>query len=72
MSGRCADALPRYDLVLAKYEQARGSRWGAAVCHEQLGHKDLARRDFEEYARRFPNDPRAKEAKASAKRLTGS
>ena len=63
--GRCADALPRYDQVLAKRAEARGSRWGAAVCREQLGQKDAARRDYEEYARRFPDDDRAKEAKAA-------
>lgn len=70
--GRCADALPRYDQVLAKRAEARGSRWGAAVCREQLGQKDAARRDYEEYARRFPDDERAKEAKAAIKRLAGS
>jgi tetratricopeptide (TPR) repeat protein len=70
--GRCADALPRFDQVLAKRAEARGSRWGAAVCREQLGQKDAARRDYEEYARRFPDDARAKEAKAAAKRLSGS
>ena len=32
----------------------------------------LARRDYEEYARRFPEDDRAKEAKAAIKRLAGS
>ena len=72
LSGRCADALPRYDHVLEKYAAARGSRWGAAVCREQLGQRDAARRDYEEYARRFPNDNRAKEAKAAVKRLSGS
>jgi tetratricopeptide (TPR) repeat protein len=70
--GRCADALPRFDQVLAKRAEARGSRWGAAVCREELGQKDAARRDYEEYARRFPDDARAKEAKAAAKRLSGS
>ena len=70
--GRCAEALPRYDEVLAKRAEARGSRWGAAVCREQLGQKDAARRDYEEYARRFPSDDRAKEAKAAVKRLAGS
>jgi tetratricopeptide (TPR) repeat protein len=66
---RCADALPRYDQVIAKFAAARGSRWGAAVCREQLGQKDAARRDYEEYARRFPDDDRTKEAKAAIKRL---
>ena len=70
--GRCADALPRYDQVLAKRAEARGSRWGAAVCREQLGQKDAAGRYYEEYARRFPDDVRAKEAKAAIKRLAGS
>ena len=70
--GRCDDALTRYDQVLAKRAEARGSRWGAAVCREQLGRKDAARRDYEEYARRFPDDDRAKEAKAAIKRLLGS
>jgi tetratricopeptide (TPR) repeat protein len=70
--GRCADALPRYDQVLAKRAEARGSRWGAAVCRDQLGQKDAARRDYEEYARRFPDDDRTKDAKAAIKRLTGS
>ena len=70
--GRCAEALSSYDQVLAKRAEARGSRWGAAVCHDQLGQKDAARRDYEEYARRFPDDERAKEAKAALKRLAGS
>jgi len=70
--GRCGDALPRFDQVLAKFEGARGSRWGAAVCREQLGQKEAARRDYEEYARRFPEDARTKEAKAAIKRLAGS
>jgi len=70
--GRCADALPRYDQVITKFAGARGSRWGAAVCREQLGRKAEARRDYEEYARRFPEDDRAKEAKAAIKRLAGS
>jgi tetratricopeptide (TPR) repeat protein len=70
--GRCADALVVYDQVLAKRAEARGSRWGAAVCRDQLGQKDAARKDYEEYARRFPSDARAKEAKAAIKRLGGS
>lgn len=68
----CAEALLSYDQVLAKRAEARGSRWGAAVCHDQLGQKDAARRDYEEYAHRFPDDERAKEAKAAIKRLAGS
>jgi tetratricopeptide (TPR) repeat protein len=67
--GQCADALPRFDQVLAKFDGARGSRWGAAVCREQLGQKQAALRDYQEYARRFPDDDHAKEAKAAIKRL---
>jgi tetratricopeptide (TPR) repeat protein len=70
--GHCAEALLRYDQVLAKRAEARGSRWGAAVCRDQLGQKDAARRDYEEYTRRFPDDEHAKEAKAAIKRLAGS
>ncbi len=70
--GQCADALVRYDQVIAKRAEARGSRWGSAVCHEQLGQKDAARRDYEEYARRFPDDAHAKEVKDALKRLSGS
>ncbi len=70
--GHCADALPQYDRVLGTRPEAKGSRWGAAVCHDQLGQKDAARKDYEEYARRFPNDDRAKEANAAIKRLAGS
>jgi tetratricopeptide (TPR) repeat protein len=68
---QCAEALKAYDQVLAKRPEARGSRWGAAVCHEKLGQKDAARKDYEEYVRRYPNDDRAKEAKAALKRLSG-
>lgn len=67
--GHCDEALPRYEQVIAKYEGARGSRWGAAVCDEQLGHKDAARKNYEEFAKRFPQDDRAKEAQAAIKRL---
>jgi tetratricopeptide (TPR) repeat protein len=70
--GHCADALLAFDQVLAKRAEARGSRWGAALCHDQLGQKDAAIRDYGEYARRFPDDERAKEAKAAIKRLGGS
>ena len=70
--GRCADALPKYDQVLAKFEGARGSRWGAAVCRDTLGQKDGARRDYEEFVKRFPDDDRAKDAKAALNRLSGS
>jgi TolA-binding protein len=70
--GDCAGALPKFEQVLAKYAEARGSRWGAAVCAEKLGQNDVARKDYEEYARRFPDDDRAKEAKAAIKRLSGS
>jgi len=70
--GRCADALVMFDQVLAKRAEARGSRWGAAVCRDQLGQKDAARKDYEEYVRRFPSDARAKEAKEAIKRLSGS
>lgn len=70
--GKCAEALPQYLQVLAKFEGARGSRWGAAVCHDQLGQKDAARKDYEEYARRFPKDEHAKDAQAAIKRLAGS
>ena len=68
-SGKCAEALPSYQQVLAKVDGARGSRWGAAVCHDQLGHKDAARKDYQEFAKRFPDDPRTKEAEAALKRL---
>ena len=67
--GNCAEALPRFEQVIAKFEAARGSRWGAAVCRDQLGQKDAARKDYEEFAHRFPEDPRAKEAQAAIKRL---
>jgi tetratricopeptide (TPR) repeat protein len=67
--GQCAEALPRFEQVLAKYENARGSRWGAAVCREQLGKKAEARRDYEEFAKRFPEDDKAKDAKTAIKRL---
>jgi len=70
--GHCAEALPQYDRVLAEHPDARGSRWGAAVCRDQLGQKEVARKNYEEYASRFPNDDRAKEAKAAIKRLAGS
>jgi tetratricopeptide (TPR) repeat protein len=69
--GRCADALPRYAQVLAKYPAAVGSRWGSAVCHEAVGQKDAARRDYEEFIKRFPEDEKAKDAKAAVKRLSG-
>ena len=72
VTGRCADALPRYDEILAKVDGARGSRWGAAVCHDTLGQKDAAKREYEEYVKRFPDDARTKEAKAALKRLAGS
>lgn len=57
---------------LGQCPEARGSRWGAAVCRDLLGQKDAARRDYEEYTRRFPDDEHAKEAKAAMKRLAGS
>jgi len=72
LQGHCADAVPKYDQVLAKVDGARGSRWGAAVCKDQLGQKDAARRDYEEFLKRFPDDDRAKDAKAALKRLSGS
>lgn len=67
--GKCAEAVARYDQVIARVEGARGSRWGAAVCQEQLGHKDVARKHYQEFVRRFPEDPRAQEAQAALKRL---
>lgn len=67
--GKCGEAVTRYEQVIAKVEGARGSRWGAAVCQEQIGHKDLARKHYAEFARRFPEDPRTKEAQAALKRL---
>lgn len=70
--GHCDQALPRYDEVLTKFEGARGSRWGAAVCADQLGRKDAALKNYQEYAKRFPDDEHAKDAKAAIKKLTGS
>ena len=67
--GRCADALPRYQQVLTKNPGAQNSRWGSAVCHESVGDKVAARRDYEEFLKRFPKDDRAKEAKEALKRL---
>jgi len=67
--GRCADALPRYQQVLAKNPAAQNSRWGSAVCYESVGDKIAARRDYEEFLKRFPKDDRAKEAKEALKRL---
>ncbi|HEX4824459.1 MAG TPA: TRAP transporter TatT component family protein [Candidatus Polarisedimenticolaceae bacterium] len=69
LQGRCADAVPKYDQVLAKVEGAKGSRWGAAVCKDQLGQKEAARLDYAEFLNRFPNDDRVKDAKAALKRL---
>jgi tetratricopeptide (TPR) repeat protein len=67
--GHCADALPRYQQVLAKYPAASGSRWGSALCNEATGQKAAARRDYEEFIKRFPKDDRTKEAKEALKRL---
>lgn len=67
--GHCDEALPQYDRVLAKIAEARGSRLGAAACHEQLGQKDAAKRDYEEFLKRYPKDDRAGEAKAGLARL---
>jgi tetratricopeptide (TPR) repeat protein len=67
--GNCAEALPRYKQVIAKVEAARGSRWGAAVCRDQLGQKEAALKDYEEFVRRFPTDVHAKDAQAAIKRL---
>lgn len=67
--GKCGEAVTRYEQVIAKVEGARGSRWGAAVCHEKLGHKDVARKHYGEFVRRFPDDPRSKEAQSALKRL---
>ena len=67
--GRCAEALPQYDKVLAKVPEARGSRLGAAACREQLGQKDAAKRDYKEFLKRYPKDERAAEAKEALKRL---
>jgi tetratricopeptide (TPR) repeat protein len=68
-SGKYAEAMVRYAQVLAKVEGARGSRFGAAVCQEKLGNKEAARKHYQEFARRFPDDPRTKEAQAALKRL---
>jgi tetratricopeptide (TPR) repeat protein len=67
--GNCAEALPRYEQVIAKVEAARGSRWGAAVCREKLGQNEAALKDYEEFARRFPGDAHTKDAQAAIKRL---
>ena len=68
-TGKCAEAVLRYEQVIAKVDGARGSRWGAAVCHEQLGHKDVARKHYGEFSRRFPDDPRTKDARTALERL---
>jgi tetratricopeptide (TPR) repeat protein len=67
--GHCDQAMPIYDKVLAKVPEARGSRLGAGACHEQLGQKDAAKRQYEEFLKRYPKDERAAEAKAALKRL---
>jgi tetratricopeptide (TPR) repeat protein len=37
--GQCPEALLSYDQVLAKRAEARGSRWGAAVCRDQAARR---------------------------------
>jgi tetratricopeptide (TPR) repeat protein len=62
-------AVEAYAAVLAVNPDARNTRYNIAVCYETLGKLDLAITHYDEFFRRFPDDDRASEAKASAKRL---
>lgn len=67
--GDCKAAIEPFETVLALKPEAQNSRFAIASCYEKLGEGAKAATHYEEFARRFPKDPRASEATAAAKRL---
>jgi tetratricopeptide (TPR) repeat protein len=67
--GQCDQAVPLYLRVLAEKPDGPNSRFALAQCYETLGRKADAKREYDEFARRFPADARAAKAREAAKRL---
>lgn len=70
--GDCKTAVELFQKVLARKPEAQNSRFGIASCYEKLGDAAMAVTHYEEFAKRFPKDPRAPDATAAAKRLRKS
>lgn len=69
LTGDCHAALIEFHKVLAKNADAVNTRFGAAVCYESFGDKANAITHYNEFVKRFPDDPRVDQAKKSLKKL---
>lgn len=67
--GRHAQAAEMYRAVIAKNPQAVNSRFALAECLEQTDDKAGAAAMFEEFAAKFPKEPRTEDATKRAKKL---
>ena len=67
--GQYEQAAAAFERVLARTPEARNSRFLLAECYEKLGNRAEARKNYDEFARRFPADDRAAKAKDASKRL---
>ncbi len=67
--GRYAEAVEKFEAVLAVHPVAKNTRWLAAESCEELGRDAEAAAHYAEYAERFPEDDKAKAAKKKVKKL---
>jgi tetratricopeptide (TPR) repeat protein len=68
--GQCETAVVSFEKVLARTADARNTRYELAACYEKLGNRAEAKKNYDEFAKRFPADDRAQKAKDASKRLS--
>lgn len=67
--GRCEEAIPYYQRVLAQVPDAENSRIDLGLCLIDLGRPDEARTHLDQFLKDHPDSDRAKEAKKALKTL---
>lgn len=67
--GHCDKAVGFFERVLEKNASARNTRYFIAECYETLGRKADAKKNYDDFVTRFPDDDRADKARQASKRL---
>lgn len=69
LEGDCAGAVPDFLIVLDKNADAANTRYALAECYETIGDPQSALMHYQEFTKRFPQQPRTEAANKAIKRI---